>query len=56
MVSICNLVDDEEDVSDVQTDVAAEVRVKIDVTHRAFPNSIEVYTDKVSVSIDYRTA
>ena len=50
------LVDCEEYVSDVKSDVSADFRVVYDVAHCAFPNSVEVKADKLSVSVDYRTA
>ena len=56
IAGITDLFNCKEHVSYVEADVAAEVRIEIDVTHRAFPYSVEVDSYEVSVSIDYRAA
>ena len=56
MVGVGYLVDDEEDVANVKGDVAADVRIKYDVRHRAFPYSVKVQADKVTLGVDDRAA
>ena len=48
-----DLFNGEEDVADVQADVAAEVHVEVYVAHCAFPYTVEVDTDEVSFSVDH---
>ena len=52
MVRIAYHVDDEEDVADVQGDVAAEIGVKLDVAHGAFPDAVEVDADQAALGVD----
>ena len=56
MVSISHLVDDEEHIPYVECDVPAFVRVKYDIAHGAFPNPVEIQTDKVAVCVDDRAS
>ena len=56
MIGICYLVDGEEDVADVERDVAADLRIENDVAHCAFPHAVEIQTDEVAVSVDDRAA
>ena len=50
------LVDNEKEVTDVKGDIPADIRIEHDVTHGAFPDTVEVDTDKVAVSVDDRRA
>jgi hypothetical protein len=51
MVSVSNLVYYEKEVADIKRNVAADLRVKYDITHRALPYSVEVDTDEVAVLV-----
>ena len=51
MVGTGKLVDCEQDVADVERDVAAIVRVEDNVTHRSFPDAVKVETDQIAVFI-----
>ena len=51
MVSVSNLVDYEKEVADVKRNVAADLRVKYDVAHRALPYAVEVDADEVAVLV-----
>ena len=37
-----NPVDNEKDIADIQGNVAAEIGIKLDVAHGAFPHTVEV--------------
>lgn len=50
------LVDCEQDVADVERNVAAIVRVEDDVAHRSFPYAVEIQADQVAVLVDNRTS
>ena len=52
VIRISYHVDDEEDVTDVQGDVAAEVGVELDVAHGAFPYAVEVDADQAALGVD----
>ena len=56
MMSPGKFVDDEENISDVKSDVTAFVRIEDYVAHSAFPHTVEIKTDKITVCIDYRTS
>ena len=56
MVSVCQLVYDEHHITDVQGYVSADLRIEHYVAHRAFPYSVEVDADEVSVSIYHRAS
>ena len=45
-------VDEKEHEADVETDVAADVGIELQVAHCAFPNAVEIQTDKVAVGIE----
>ena len=49
-------VDEKEHKADVETDVAADVGIKLQVAHRAFPNAIEIQADEIAIGIESRTA
>ena len=51
MVGTGKLVDCEQDVADVERNVAAIVRVEDNVTHRSFPDAVKVETDQIAVFI-----
>ena len=51
MVGTGKLVDCEQDVADVERNVAAIVRVEDNVTHRSFPDTVKVETDQIAVFI-----
>ena len=42
-----DFLDGEEYISDVEADVAAEVKVEVNVTHGSFPYSVEIDSYKV---------
>ena len=46
------LVDEKEHKADVETDVAADVGIELQVAHCAFPNAVEIQADKVAVGIE----
>ena len=48
------LVDDEEHITDVDADVAADVGVVDEVTHRALPATVEVEAEELAFGIQYR--
>ena len=54
--SAADLVDDEKGVTDIEADVPAEVRVKLDVAHGALPHSVEVDADQAALAVYDRTA
>ena len=56
VVGFADLVDGEEDIADVEGNVAADLRIEDDVTHCAFPYAVEVEAYQVSVGIDDRTS
>lgn len=56
MVCAGEFVNGKQDITDVERDVAAIVRVEDDVAHRAFPYAVEIQTDQVAVLVDYRTS
>ena len=47
-------VDGEQDIADVQGDVAAIVRVEDDVAHGSFPDTVEIQTYQVTVLVYHR--
>ena len=49
-------VDDKEGVADVEADVAAEIRIKLNVAHGALPHSVEVDADQTALAVNDRTA
>ena len=51
MVGTGKLVDCEQDVADVERNVAAIVRVEDNVTHRSFPDAVKVEADQIAVFI-----
>ena len=46
------LVDEKEHEADIETDVAADVGIELQVAHCAFPNAVEIKADKVAVGIE----
>ena len=56
VVGFADLVDGEEDIADVEGNVAADLRIKDDVTHCAFPNAVEIDSDEVAFGIDHRAS
>ena len=56
VTAVAQLVDDEENVTDIEGDVAADLRVEDYVAHGAFPYAVEVEADQVAVSIDDRAS
>ena len=53
---MANLFYDEQQVPDVQRDVAAELGIEGEVAHGAFPNTVEVDTYQFAVGIEDGTA
>lgn len=51
MVGTGKFVYREQDVSDVERNVAAIIRVEDNVTHRPFPDAVEVEADQIAVFI-----
>ena len=51
MVGTGKFVYREQDVSDVERNVAAIIRVEDNVTHRSFPDAIEIQADQIAVFI-----
>lgn len=49
-------VNSKQDITDIERDVAAVVRVEDDVAHSAFPYAVEIQTDQVAVLVDYRAS
>ena len=43
-----DLLDGKEYISDVKTDVTAEVHIEVDVAHGSLPYAVEIDSDKVS--------
>lgn len=56
MVGTGKLVDCEQDVADVERNVAAIVRVEDNVTHRSFPDAVEIQTYQVAVLVYHRAS
>ena len=52
MVGASIFVDEKEHEADVETDVAADVGIELQVAHCAFPNAVEIQADKVAVGIE----
>ena len=50
------LVNEKEHEADVETDVAADVGIKLQVAHCAFPNTVEIQADEIAVGIESRAA
>lgn len=51
MVGTGKFVYREQDVADVERNVAAIIRVEDNVTHRSFPDAVKVETDQIAVFI-----
>ena len=51
VVGTGKLVDCEQDVADVERNVAAIVRVEDNVTHRSFPDAVEIQAYQIAVFI-----
>ena len=49
--STSKLVDDEEYITDIDADVAANVGIVDEVAHRAFPAAVEVKAEKLPLSV-----
>ena len=45
------LVDDEKHVTDINADVAADVRIVDEVTHRALPAAVEVEAEELAFGV-----
>ena len=56
MVCAGEFVNGKQDITDVERDVAAIIRVEDDVAHRTFPYAVEIQTDQVAVLVDYRAS
>ena len=56
VVGTGKLVDSEQDVADVERNVAAIVRVEDDVAHRAFPDAVEIQAYQVAVLVYHRAS
>lgn len=56
VVGTGKLVDCEQDVADVERNVAAIVRVEDDVAHRAFPDAVEIQAYQVAVLVYHRAS
>ena len=50
------LIDEKKHKADIETDVAADVGIELQVAHCAFPNAVEIQADKIAVGIESRTA
>jgi hypothetical protein len=51
VIGVCNLINYEKKVAYIERNVSADLRVKHDVAHRAFPYAVEVDTDEVAVLV-----
>ena len=56
VVGTGKLVDCEQDVADVERNVAAIVWVEDDVAHRAFPHAVEIQAYQVAVLVYHRAS
>ena len=54
VTAVAQLVDDEENVTDINGDTTLEVVVEIDVTAQRFPVAVESTTNQFSLAIDDR--
>ena len=54
VTAVAQLVDDEENVTDINGDTTLEVVVEIDVTAQRFPVAVESTTNQLSLAIDDR--
>ena len=55
-LGIPDLLDQEEQVADVQGDVAAYFRIEMNVAHRAFPDPVEIESYQLAVRIQDRAS
>ena len=51
-----DFVDDEQQVTHIQRDVAADARIEGDIAHGTFPDAVEIDADQVAVGIQHGTA
>lgn len=56
MVGTGKFVYREQDIADVERNVAAIIRIEDNVAHRSFPDAVKVETDQIAVFVYHRTS